>query len=327
MKLGFGDSGYPYGSEPSPGPWERLYGCNLLERIAAHSGSFSVTVQSDQTMQTVTVLPAGKFFGTVCHSYDAAGVLLRESHHARGQILPHHLHEAPHFCFCLAGGFTEHIHGRERECGPGTLEYHPAGTVHSNRWAAGGGRCFTVTLGDSWSPTITERAPLLQPGVLGSGGRDLIRQLRAELLRPDHCSALTVEGLTLAMLAAAVRDRVPTRGRQEPPWLAMAKEYVHAHAYQSITIRQVACAVGTHPVHLARAFRKAFGMTVGHYVRELRVAKASELLRQSPLPLMVIALECGFADHAHLTRTFQRVLQTTPSAYRKTPIRRTRPEG
>jgi AraC family transcriptional regulator len=200
---------------------------------------------------------------------------------------------------------------------PGTLEFHPAGTCHASRWQATEGRCFTVTLGTTWTTRLTELERTLrpQPGVLGSAAQDLMARLHRELHRPDACSALAVEGLTLALVAAAART-TGSRGGAAPRWLARAEEFLRAHAHRPLRLDDAARAADVDPVLLSRWFRRVHGVTAGEFVRRIRVERACTLLSSTSASLSAIALDCGFADHAHFTRTFHRVMHVTPSAYR-----------
>jgi len=76
--------------------------------------------------------------------------------------------------------------------------------------------------------------------------------------------------------------------------------------------------VEVHPAHLARAFRAHFRMSMGPYVRRLRLDWAAGELARSDLPLAAVALAAGFADQSHFTRTFKRYLGVTPNVYRRT---------
>jgi AraC family transcriptional regulator len=77
-----------------------------------------------------------------------------------------------------------------------------------------------------------------------------------------------------------------------------------------------------HPGYLASAFRRHFGCTIGEFVRRQRIALACRALTDGDAPLADVAIEAGFADQSHFTRTFKRQLGMTPAAYRKTTTRR-----
>ena len=74
--------------------------------------------------------------------------------------------------------------------------------------------------------------------------------------------------------------------------------------------------MGVHPVHLSRGFRRAFGVTMTDYVRDLRIHYAAEALVASPDPVPRIARSAGYQNVGHFTRSFKRATGLTPAAYR-----------
>jgi AraC-like DNA-binding protein len=66
---------------------------------------------------------------------------------------------------------------------------------------------------------------------------------------------------------------------------------------------------------LLRRFAAEVGMPPYGWLAQHRVARARGLLDRG-LPLGEVAAAVGFADQAHLTRWFRRVLGVTPGAYR-----------
>jgi AraC family transcriptional regulator len=87
-------------------------------------------------------------------------------------------------------------------------------------------------------------------------------------------------------------------------------------------VARLAAAARVHPDHLSRAFHRAFGLAVAQYVRTRRVIWAAEALETTDQPIAEVALEAGFCDQSHLTRSFRSVLGASPAAFR----RRTRRE-
>jgi AraC family transcriptional regulator len=70
-------------------------------------------------------------------------------------------------------------------------------------------------------------------------------------------------------------------------------------------------------VHLARAFRTRYGVSVGEYGRRLRLEWAAAEVARSDTPLALIAARAGFADQSHFTRVFKQHIGATPGAYRR----------
>jgi AraC family transcriptional regulator len=72
-----------------------------------------------------------------------------------------------------------------------------------------------------------------------------------------------------------------------------------------------------HATTLAKAFRQAFGCTVGQRIRTLRIEQAARQLAETTRPLSRIALEAGFYDQSHFSNTFRNQLHLTPAEYRR----------
>jgi AraC family transcriptional regulator len=143
-------------------------------------------------------------------------------------------------------------------------------------------------------------------------------KLYQEFRRTDAASSLAIEGLTLEMLAEILRRQTKTANGTPPVWLTKALELLHDQFSESLTIPYIAAAVGIHPVHFAREFRKLCRCTVGEYIRQLRIEDACRNLRTTDIPLATIATDTGFADQSHFSRTFKRLMRMTPAEYRRT---------
>jgi AraC family transcriptional regulator len=133
----------------------------------------------------------------------------------------------------------------------------------------------------------------------------------------DELSALALEGMALELIVEALRDGDCSPERTSPKWLEQAKQILEASFADPPTLQELGKAVGVHPVHLARVFRKFQRCTVGEYVRRLRVEHARRQMLASDIPLVEVALSCGFADHTHFSRSFRRVTGMTPTEFRQ----------
>ena len=96
----------------------------------------------------------------------------------------------------------------------------------------------------------------------------------------------------------------------------VARDYLHAHAYEDVGLDDVAQACGVDRFRLTRAFKAAFGLAPHAYLIQLRLAKARQLLARGGSPAQV-ASALGFADQSHMGRWFRRAYQLTPADYRK----------
>ena len=80
-------------------------------------------------------------------------------------------------------------------------------------------------------------------------------------------------------------------------------------------LAEIAAETGLSRYQLVRSFRTEVGMPPYAWLAQHRVRMARALLEQGCRPAEVAALT-GFADQAHLTRWFRRVVGVTPGVYR-----------
>jgi len=119
-----------------------------------------------------------------------------------------------------------------------------------------------------------------------------------------------------ALPLAEPRDSLP-RGGLAPGALRRVREHIEKNLTASLRTEVLATIAGLSPGHFNRAFRKSTGQSPHQYVLRRRVAVAARLLRETGRALADIALEVGFADQSHFTRTYALVTGETPSACRR----------
>jgi AraC family transcriptional regulator len=138
-------------------------------------------------------------------------------------------------------------------------------------------------------------------------------KIARELEFPDTFTPLAVEGLALELAAAARRIAHPGA----PEWLRSARELALDHALESVSVAAIAAHVGVDPRLLARSFHRHFGASIGEYIRNARLDWAAARLVHSDATLATLALEAGFADQSHFTRSFKRRTGVPRGRYRR----------
>ncbi len=104
----------------------------------------------------------------------------------------------------------------------------------------------------------------------------------------------------------------PQGGHPLNPHIARAFKILDALPEPRLPVGELAARVGLSAGRFAHLFREQTGLPVRRYLLWLRLLKAiSQLSRK--VSLTEAAHEAGFADSAHLTRTFRRMFGTTPS--------------
>lgn len=103
--------------------------------------------------------------------------------------------------------------------------------------------------------------------------------------------------------------------KHRDPRLALRlRELLDQRVPGALTLDEAARRLGANPAHLVRAFTGAYGMPPHLYLTGRRVDLARRLLLAGQRPADV-AVAAGFYDQSHLTRTFRRVLGTSPARY------------
>jgi AraC family transcriptional regulator len=93
--------------------------------------------------------------------------------------------------------------------------------------------------------------------------------------------------------------------------------YVRDHLEQSIRVEELAAQVSLSVSHFCRAFKESFDDTPHAYIIRLRLALAQEMMLATADQLSQIALACGFANQAHLSKLFRHVVGEPPNVWRR----------
>ena len=150
------------------------------------------------------------------------------------------------------------------------------------------------------------------------------RRLLAAARRGDD--VMTLQEVTLDIVAAVLTSAEPERPAATHPATDRARRQLADDARAVLaadpgvaSVVELAAEVSCSPHHLSRVFRQCTGTTLGAYRQHLRVNRALELLADGApdvTTLADVAARCGFADHAHLTRSLRRFAGVTPAALR-----------
>ena len=144
------------------------------------------------------------------------------------------------------------------------------------------------------------------------GLNDLYRLLgdeQAELMH-KHCALLDF----FAELQQRL-DPAPAKSREDNPRLRLAAELIRERCTEALKLEDICAATGLSASYLTRSFRRCYGMTPHAYLINSRVQFAQARLRRGG-QIAEVALAAGFADQAHLQRTFKQLLAATPGQYR-----------
>jgi AraC-like DNA-binding protein/ligand-binding sensor protein len=102
----------------------------------------------------------------------------------------------------------------------------------------------------------------------------------------------------------------------EPPIIKRAKEYIHEHHTDELSLARVARAVNMSTFYFCKTFKKVTGINFTDYLSRVRIEQAKNLLLNPNLRVSEIAFEVGFQSLTHFNRVFKRLLGQSPTQYR-----------
>ena len=133
---------------------------------------------------------------------------------------------------------------------------------------------------------------------------DSIAQMIAVHLARNHSSRSKPSRLPLGKPIAGWRMR-------------RVLEFIEENLDGDLSLEAMANEVGLSPLYLARAFKSAIGQSPHQYVLTRRIERAKDLLRNTDMLIVDVALSSGFSSQSHLSHWFLRQLGVSPAVYRR----------
>jgi transcriptional regulator GlxA family with amidase domain len=108
------------------------------------------------------------------------------------------------------------------------------------------------------------------------------------------------------------RLSIPTRIGVRHPKLGQVIRMMEQHIEEPISPATLARDVGMSTRQLERLFRRYLNRSPKRYYMELRLSKARNLLMQTDMSVINVALACGFASPSHFSKCYRAHYNTTP---------------
>ena len=173
-------------------------------------------------------------------------------------------------------------------------------TGQVRRWMAGRGGCAVE------GPTHWSRAAFADLDRLPSG-----EQAR-------WCVWKSVELLYLLSAPEKVEtDTAPALEREVARALADTRRYMEEHLDEPLTISALSRRACLSATIFKAGFRRLYGLPVHAWLRQRRMERAAELLRDSSLSVLGVAQSVGYSSASQFTAAFRRQYGVTPAQYRK----------
>ncbi|MBP1473027.1 helix-turn-helix transcriptional regulator [Frateuria sp. MAH-13] len=245
-----------------------------------------------------------------------------ECRHPRGGCGCERGEERTHLALLRRGGFGYHLRGATYVGDPATaLLYRAGDSYRVSHPFEGGDACSCFEVAPEHEDELFGRrlrGTIDAARVMSPADQYRHRALHAALARRE-ADRLAAEEAATSLCHAILHRAAPGEGSLLPRArrLAMrARERLLADPADGADLATLATCVGCSPFHLARVFRRAFGLSLGDYRTRIRLALALERLAAGADDLAALACELGFSHHSHFGAAFRRHVGLTPAAAR-----------
>ncbi|MEQ4486110.1 bifunctional transcriptional activator/DNA repair enzyme AdaA [Cohnella silvisoli] len=100
-------------------------------------------------------------------------------------------------------------------------------------------------------------------------------------------------------------------------WVAQIVGVIESRYAEALSLDKLADMFHGSPYHLQRTFKRIQGLSPAEYLLKTRITKAQELLENTGLSVMDIALAVGIPNTSHFSTQFLNQTGSTPTLYRK----------
>lgn len=148
----------------------------------------------------------------------------------------------------------------------------------------------------------------------GTSSADLMLKIIANDYGADLANAVADQMIYTTVRTDKDEQRlsVPTRIGVRHPKLATVIQVMEKNLEEPMSPSVLASDVGMSTRQLERLFRRYLNRSPKRYYMELRLQKARNLLLQTDMSVINVALACGFASPSHFSKCYRAHFATTP---------------
>ena len=154
----------------------------------------------------------------------------------------------------------------------------------------------------------------------GTSSIDLMLHIVANDLGEDVANMVADQQIYSSIRTDQDQQRlsIPTRIGVRHPKLSRVIQMMESNIEEPISPSLLAKAVGMSTRQLERLFRRYLNRSPKRYYMEIRLQKARNLLMQTDMSVINVALACGFASPSHFSKCYRAQYDTTPYRERGT---------
>ncbi len=248
--------------------------------------------------------------------------------------------ESPQICFkqhaleIIDSGFTSF---HERRLGGQSFShilrgkeacFCPANTTHWTRWEQP--LSFTVVTFEPAlfnqileqiyvcaRPDFLPQWQIFDPTIQG-----IVNTLKADLVAGSPAGKIYGESFLTSLAVHLVKNlsvlplKLPQRIVSSYAKQKEVLDFIEAYLDTDISLEDLAKIARVSKFYFCRLFKENMNVSPHQYIIRRRVERAKELLKNSELTTVEIALSCGFTHQSHLSRHFKRLVGVSPRKFR-----------
>lgn len=152
----------------------------------------------------------------------------------------------------------------------------------------------------------------------GTAALDMMLKLIGDDFDDSLVNRVCEQVLTDRVRSPSDRQRLPLRARlgvQNSKVLTII-ELMEAHLSEPLSLLDIADHVGLSRRQIERLFRTEMGRSPARYYLEIRLDRARHLLIQSSMPVVEVAVACGFVSASHFSKCYRELYARSPQQER-----------
>ncbi len=121
----------------------------------------------------------------------------------------------------------------------------------------------------------------------------------------------------LSVIASGISVTAKSDSGSGNDYVTRAQAFVRSNYCNPIKVTDIANYVCINRSYLYTLFEKTLGISPQQYLTSYRIAKATELLQLTQLPIESIAISCGYTDPLVFSKAFRQEKKMSPTMFRK----------
>ena len=143
-----------------------------------------------------------------------------------------------------------------------------------------------------------------------------------ETYAEDRLAVSTINLKATSLLRQLIDPPAPQeapggRGRLLAWQARKVRDYIDGHIAGPVLVADLCALVQRSEAYFSRSFKRTFGESPHSFIVRCRLELAAQYMLTTDARLSDIALRCGFADQAHLSKHFRQATGQTPAAWRR----------